>query len=109
MLLDFGTFDFIVVGAGATGCVVANRLTEVSDWKVLIVEAGDYGNDFADIPAMYDYVHASKYNWGFYSTPQTTACLGELLLFFRLYLSLHFSLPTTNRYIYFGKRLRHPM
>lgn len=77
MFLDFGTFDFIIVGAGTAGCVVANRLSEVSDWSVLVVEAGDYGDEFVDIPNMHSIVHATKYNWGYYTTPQSTACLGE--------------------------------
>lgn len=73
---DFGTYDFAVIGGGATGSVIANRLSEIDDWKILLLEAGEFINDFVEIPYYHLPAMFSKYNWGYESIPQETACLG---------------------------------
>lgn len=53
---------------------MATRLSEISNWKVLLLEAGGDENDFSKIPALFQYTQFSKLNWGYYTTPQKNAC-----------------------------------
>ncbi|XP_052755716.1 glucose dehydrogenase [FAD, quinone]-like isoform X2 [Galleria mellonella] len=45
-------FDFIIVGGGTAGCILANRLSAVPSWKILLIEAGDDENIDYDIPGV---------------------------------------------------------
>ncbi|CAK1599636.1 unnamed protein product [Parnassius mnemosyne] len=67
-------FDFIIVGAGSAGCVLANRLTEIHDWKVLLLEAGGNENFFSDIPIFAPFLSLTPMNWGYNSEPEKRAC-----------------------------------
>ena len=53
---DLGTFDYVIVGAGSAGCVVANRLSADPDVSVLLLEAGGKDNyHWIHIPVGYLY------------------------------------------------------
>ena len=65
------SFDYIIIGAGSAGCVLANRLSEDKENSVLLLEAGDKDNNLMlKIPAGYGNIHRSKYDWGFYTEQQ---------------------------------------
>ncbi len=72
-------FDYIVVGAGSAGCIVAARLAEKKDVRVLLLEAG--GSDrsrFCTIPGMVSVIHTipqvkKRFDWGYYTVPQRHA------------------------------------
>lgn len=65
-------FDYIVVGAGSAGCVLANRLTEDEKSTVLLLEAGGKDNSiFIKMPAALAYpLNGTKYNWAYRSEPE---------------------------------------
>ena len=65
-------FDYIIVGAGSAGCVLANRLSEDAKTKVLLLESG--GTDasiFIRMPtALSRPMNMDAYDWGFTSEPE---------------------------------------
>ena len=67
-------FDFIVVGAGSAGCVLANRLSESGKHSVLLIEAGGRdSNPVLRIPLVAGLAYNWKStNWGYNTTPQST-------------------------------------
>ncbi|XP_059610580.1 glucose dehydrogenase [FAD, quinone]-like isoform X2 [Phlebotomus argentipes] len=61
----FEEYDFIVVGAGSAGSVVANRLSENPNWKVLLLEAGGDPPIESEIPNLFFSMQHSPYDWDF--------------------------------------------
>ena len=65
-------YDFIIVGAGSAGAVIANRLSENPDINVLILEAGGaHVPPNVDNPSLWYTLLGSEIDWGYTSVPQS--------------------------------------
>ncbi|MBP6824207.1 MAG: choline dehydrogenase [Acidobacteria bacterium] len=63
-------FDYVIVGAGAAGCVLANRLTEDLSVKVLLLEAGGADKkQEIQIPAAFNKLFKSECDWAYFTEP----------------------------------------
>ncbi|MEM7227084.1 MAG: choline dehydrogenase [Pseudomonadota bacterium] len=65
-------YDFIIVGAGSAGCVLANRLSEDPSTRVLLIEAGPIDKSWQlSMPAALTYpLRSTRFNWAYETEPE---------------------------------------
>ena len=63
-------YDYIIIGAGSAGCVLANRLSENPATKVLLIEAGGPDSKMEiNIPGAYSKLNNTEVDWAFWTEP----------------------------------------
>lgn len=56
---------------------MANRLSEMTGWSVLLLEAGGDETELSEVPLLSAYLQLSQLDWKYKSEPQGQACLGK--------------------------------
>src|SRR2546426_2357834 len=70
-MVDQDSFDFVIIGSGAAGSTIAYRLGEISDSRILVLEAG--GSDLpeaAEVPWRWNELLLTDLDWAYNSVPQ---------------------------------------
>ncbi len=70
------TYDFVVVGGGTTGAVIAARLSEVPSVSVLLIEAGGEPSVLSDVPMLSTLQFNGASDWQYKTSPDGASCLG---------------------------------
>ncbi|XP_053607099.1 zinc finger protein 85-like [Plodia interpunctella] len=67
-------YDYIIVGSGTAGSVIAQRLATETSFTFVVLEAGGNGNFLYDVPVLGPLLHGSMYDWQYETVPQENAC-----------------------------------